>query len=238
VSTVIWHDLECGSYREDLPLWRALADECGDPILEVGAGTGRVALELARGGHDVTALDNDGELLEALERRGAGLGVRTTRADARAFELDGGFALCLVPMQTIQLLGGPSGRAEFLRQARAHLRDGGLLAAALADGMEPFEVGPGLPAPLPDICEIDGVVYSSTPVAVVEDGDGFVLERRRETVTADGTRSCSRNAVRLDRIDASQLEREATAIGLRPLERGRVNATDEYVGSEVVMLRA
>ena len=109
MSTVIWHDLECGSYTEDLPLWRAFADECGGPILEVGAGTGRVALELARGGHEVTALDLDGELLAALEQRGAGLDVRTTRADARAFELDGGFALCLVPMQTIQLLGGPPG---------------------------------------------------------------------------------------------------------------------------------
>jgi SAM-dependent methyltransferase len=238
VSTVIWHDLECGSYTEDLPLWRALADECGDPILEVGAGTGRVALELARGGHDVTALDRDPELLAALEQRGGGLGVRTTRADARAFELDSEFALCLVPMQTIQLLGGPSGRAEFLRRARAHLRDGGILAAALADGMEPFEVVPGLPAPLPDMCEIDGVVYSSMPVAVVDDGDAFVLERVRETVTADGTRSCSHDTVRLDCLAPSQLEREATAVGLRPLERRRVHPTEEYVGSEVVMLRA
>jgi SAM-dependent methyltransferase len=238
MSTVIWHDLECGSYAEDLPLWRALADECGDPILEVGAGTGRVALELARGGHEVTALDSDAELLAALEQRAGGLGVRTTRADARAFELDSGFTLCVVPMQTIQLFGGPSGRAEFLRRARAHLRDGGIVAAALADGMEPFEVGPGLPAPLPDICEIDGVVYSSTPVAVVDDGDSFVLERVRETVTADGTRSCSHNAVRLDRVTPSQLEREAAAIGLRPLERRRVDSTEEYVGSEVVLLRA
>jgi SAM-dependent methyltransferase len=238
VSDVIWHDLECGNYREDLPLWRALADEWGDPILEVGAGTGRVTLELARRGHRVTALDRDPDLLAALEQRGAGLGVRTERADARSFALDQGFALCLVPMQTIQLLGGASGRAEFLRRARAHLRDGGIVAAALADGMEPFEVGPGLPAPLPDMCEIDGVLYSSTPVAVVDDGDGFVLERRRETVAVDGTRSCAENAVRLDRVTPSELEREAAAIGLRPLERMRVNPTDEYVGSEVVVLRA
>jgi SAM-dependent methyltransferase len=238
VSSVIWHDLECGRYTEDLPLWRALADECGGPILEVGAGTGRVALELARRGHDVTALDTDDELLAALVQRGAGLGVHPARADARAFELDDEFALCLVPMQTIQLLGGPSGRTEFLRRARAHLRDGGIVAAALADGLEPFEAGPGVPAPLPDMCEIDGVVYSSTPIAVIDDGDAFVLERTRETVTADGARSCSQNRVRLDRLAPSQLEREATAIGLRPLRRRRVSPTDEYVGSEVVVLRA
>ncbi len=238
MSDVIWHDLECGSYREDLGLWRALADECGDPILEVGAGTGRVTLELARGGHDVTALDHDPALLAALEQRGAGLGVRTERADARSFELDRGFALCLVPMQTIQLLGGAAGRAEFLRRARAHVRAGGVVAAALADGMEPFEAGPGLPAPLPDMCEIDGVVYSSTPVAVIDDGDGFVLQRKRETVSTDGTRTCSENTVRLDRLIPSELEHEAAAIGLRPLDRRRVNSTDEYVGSEVVILRA
>jgi SAM-dependent methyltransferase len=238
VSEVIWHDLECGRYTEDLHLWRDLAAERGDPILEVGAGTGRVALELAQAGHHVTALDSDGELLAALEQRAAGLDVRTILADARSFELDGAFALCLVPMQTIQLLGGASGRARFLRQARAHLRDGGILAAALADGMEPFESGPNLPAPLPDMCEIDGVVYSSTPVAVLEDRDGFVLERRRETVGTDGTRSCCENTIRLDRLAAGELEREAAAAGLHPAGRRRVEATDEYVGSEVVVLRA
>ena len=41
--SVIWHDLECGAYAEDLPLWRALAAEHGDPVLDVGAGTGRVS---------------------------------------------------------------------------------------------------------------------------------------------------------------------------------------------------
>ena len=51
--SVIWHDLECGGYREDLPLWRALADRAGGPVLDVGAGTGRVALDLARAGHEV-----------------------------------------------------------------------------------------------------------------------------------------------------------------------------------------
>ena len=65
--SVIWHDIECGAYAEDLPLWRSLAAEYGDPVLDVGAGTGRVALDLARAGYRVTALDRDPELLAALE---------------------------------------------------------------------------------------------------------------------------------------------------------------------------
>jgi predicted RNA methylase len=68
-ATVIWHDVECGSYAEDLPLWRSLAAEYGDPVLDVGAGTGRVALDLATAGYRVTALDRDPDLIEELNRR-------------------------------------------------------------------------------------------------------------------------------------------------------------------------
>ena len=57
LTDVLWHDIECGSYDLDLPLWRELADREGSPVLDVGAGTGRVALDLARRGHEVVALD-------------------------------------------------------------------------------------------------------------------------------------------------------------------------------------
>ena len=48
MTAVIWHDLECGAYAEDLALWRSLAAERGDPVLDIGAGTGRVSLDLAQ----------------------------------------------------------------------------------------------------------------------------------------------------------------------------------------------
>jgi SAM-dependent methyltransferase len=248
MSAVIWHDVECGSYAEDLPLWRSLAAEFGDPVLDIGAGTGRVALDLARSGYRVTALDRDPDLLGALERRLGRIGqlfppssqapVSTVIADARNFDLGERFPLAIVPMQTIQLLGGIEGRAAFLRCAHEHLTPGSVLAVAIAEVLELYEVVDDMAMPLPDVRECDGTVYSSQPIAVRADRNGFVLERRRETVTPSGERSVEGNLIRLDRVTATRLEREGAAAGFTAAGREHVPATDDYSGSEVVMLRA
>jgi SAM-dependent methyltransferase len=246
--SVIWHDLECGSYAEDLPLWRSLAAEHGDPVLDIGAGTGRVALDLARAGYRVTALDRDPGLLNALEERVGSKSelfgpssqalVTTVVADARDFDLGKRFPLAIVPMQTIQLLGGAEGRARFLACSLRHLLPDGALAIAIAEALDLYDVTDGVPSPTPDIRELDGVVYSSRPVAVRAEPDGFVLERLRETVAAAGERSVERDLIRLDRLTARALAREGRAAGFARVQRARVRETADYVGSEVVILRA
>jgi SAM-dependent methyltransferase len=248
MNAVTWHDVECGSYAEDLALWRSLAASYGDPVLDVGAGTGRVALDLARAGYAVTALDRDPDLLAALERRlgrnshidgvSSQAPVTTTVADARDFHLGARFRLVIVPMQTIQLLGGADGRAAFLRCAHRHLMPGGVLAAAIAEVLELYEVVDDMAMPLPDVRECDGTVYSSQPTAVRADRSGFVLERRRETVRPSGERIVEDNLIRLDRLTATRLEREGAAAGFTAAAREHVPATDDYSGSEVVVVRA
>lgn len=239
MTNAIWHDLECGTYTADLVFWRALAERIGGPVLDVGAGTGRIALDLARQGHEVTAVDLDDELLEALRERTGELEVTTLVADARAFWLGTTFPLIIVPMQTVQLLGGSEGRAAFLECAAFHLESPGVLAIAIAHDLELFDVSDGaVPGPLPDVIELDGIVYSSRPLAVRADADGFVLERRRETVTAAGEHRAEEDVIHLDRLDPDTLEREAEAAGLRPASRLEIAPTEDYVGSTVVMFRA
>ena len=235
-QSVIWHDLECGAYGADLPLWRALAATHGDPVLDVGAGTGRVTLDLARRGHQVTALDSDPDLVAELARRSDAGTVTTVVADARHFELGERFALIVVPMQTIQLLGGSDGRRRFLARARRHLRPGGTVAIAITETLERFGPDDGLPLPTPDMREIGGVVYSSQPTAVREDTDGFVLERLREQVAPDGGRTAEQDVIRLDRLAAAELEHEASADGLRAVGRQVIAPTLDHVGSVVVIL--
>jgi SAM-dependent methyltransferase len=239
---VIWHDIECGGYDSDLALWRELATGAGGPVLDVGAGTGRVSLHLAAGGIDVTALDLHDELLQALRKRAARLDLRvpTVAADARDFAVPGGagaYALILVPMQTLQLLGGAEARSGFLQAARRHLRPGGLVAAALADALEAFDAEHTEP-PLPDVKEIDGTVFFSRPVAVREHQHTVSIERIRETVDRSGQRTATGDVIHLDRVTAAQVADEGEAQGFQALAMRSIPATDEYVGSSVVVLRA
>jgi len=242
-SEVVWHDLECGGYEQDLPLWLELAARQGPGvrILDVGAGTGRVSLSLAKSGYEVLALDLDAELLAALAQRASedGLVLSTLEADARKLELaDQQFGLCAVPMQTVQLFGSTQARSAFITAAAAHLQQGGVLAIAIAAtaDFEEFEWRDGDPFPLPDIIEIDGDVYCSQPTAVRRDGNSFVLERRREVIDALGDREQSQNVIVLDTVSVAELEEAGQRAGLKPLGVRAIDPTTEHIGSQVVLL--
>ncbi len=232
-AKVMWHDVECGAYVADLPLWRELAREAGGPVLDVGAGTGRVALDLARAGHEVTALDVDAELLEVLAERAGGLPVRTLVADAAGFDAgEGAFALVAVPMQTIQLLPGRSG---FFASARRAVAPGGLVALAIAERLERFEEELDLPPP--DAGEADGWRFLSQPTAVREVAGGMRIERLRHTIGPAGERATEADVIVLADVTADGLAAEGAAAGLRPEGTRHIAATPEHVGSEVVLLR-
>jgi len=238
MSDVIWHDVECSRYDADFTLWRELAAQAGGLILDVGAGTGRVTLDLARHGHDVVALDLDPALLAVLAERARAAGVRveTVAADAAGFDLGrSDFAIVMAPMQTVQLLR-PAGRRGFLRCARAHVAPGGLVAIALADALECFDTDHVL-LPVPDRLFVDGALYSSQPVALRDHGPTVVIERIREILAADGRRSASGDFLHLDKVTIAELEAEGQAAGMTPLPRRILPPTEEHVGTSVVMLR-
>lgn len=236
-GSAAWHDVECASYAADLSVWRELAGDRGGPVLDVGAGTGRVALDLAVRGHEVVAIDADPELVRACTARARerGLAVRAHAADARSFDLGTSFPLAIVPMQVAQLLGGPRGRAAMLATLASQLEPGGLLAVALADPFGGVPAGEFIP-PLPDVLEVDGWVLSSTPIDVRDEGDAVVVERHRQAVSPAGELTEEVVTLSLDSVTAERLEEEGAAAGYSPLPSRTVAATREYVGSTIVML--
>jgi SAM-dependent methyltransferase len=251
-TTVVWHELECGTYAADLPIWRELATLAGtgadaQPLLDVGAGTGRVALDLAARGHLLTALDRDEELLDALRERVGELAIETVCADARSFELNRhDFAVCLVPMQTIQLLGGRAGRLEFLSRAREHLRPWGLLACAIVTDIQPFDCADGDVGPDPDVAHVGDLDYISRPTRLHVDDATLRIERER-SVTSTTLRTRGRwqraatpaevelDVIELDRLSVAQLLAEGEQAGLSGAGSRSIPPTLEHVGSEVVM---
>jgi SAM-dependent methyltransferase len=234
-TAVTWHDVEHGSYDADLPLWRELAASAGGPILDLGAGTGRVAADLAAQGHDVVALDSDADLLAELAERAPS--VTTTHADARAFALDTRFALIVAPMQLVQILGGHGSRVAMLGRVHAHLRPGGIFAAALSDPHDAMPADAAAAPPLPDMLERDGWVFSSQPVSVRDEGERVVIERRRRAVSPAGDLEAEDARIELDVVTADEFEREARAAGLEPAGRRIIAETLDHIGSTVVVCR-
>lgn len=238
---VAWHEVECGSYAADLPLWEELADGAGGPILELGCGTGRVALHLARLGHELVGLDVGKALVAELDSRAceAGVPARAVVVDATSFDLQQRFSLAIAPMQLVQILRGGSERGAMLARVAAHLQPGGVFAAALVDAA-------GLPrsaeaddgngaAPLPDVRELDGWLFSSLPLALRRDHQRLTIERLRQAVSPEGELSEEVDITELAPLSPAELEAEARAAGLHPAGRREIPDTDWHVGSTVCL---
>jgi SAM-dependent methyltransferase len=223
---VIWHEVECRGYEADLPIWEELAMASSGSILDLGCGTGRVALHLTRRGHRVLGLDLEPSYV-------ATLGEMAVVGDAREFELGEKFGLALASMQLVQLFAESDERVACLRSVAKHLVDGGVAAFAIVESM-PAPVD--APHPLPDTREVDGWVYSSLPIEALVEPGSIRVRRLRQTVSPAGELSEEVDEVVLQALDATTLEDEAGGAGLKPAGRRSIPPTDAHVGSTVVLL--
>ena len=229
---VTWHDAECGGYGSDLPFWERLAARQGSPILDLGAGTGRVALHLATRGHDVVAVEWEPELAGALADRAAAASspapIEVVVADVRELDLGRRFPLIVAPMQLMHMLGGRESRRRTLRAVARHLEPGGVFAATvLAEPLPPS----GRSEPLPDVRDVGGWIHSSLPLEVLVDDDSLSIVRLRQLVDPAGDLSEEVDTLSVDRLRPGVLEGDLDDSGLEIIASEAIPETDEHVAS-------
>jgi SAM-dependent methyltransferase len=123
-----------GSFLGDIEWYRQKARDCGSPILELGAGTGRITLPIAEDGGLIYALDADPGMLSSLQRKRARLPpevqqrIVVIEGDMRDFHLDERFALIMSPFRAFLHNVTEQDQLACLRCVREHLRPGGRFA--------------------------------------------------------------------------------------------------------------
>jgi len=129
-----FYDLLFGGRKHDLRFYSELADEVAGSVLELGVGTGRIAMQLARAGHDVTGIDPSREMLRELEQRvrkepeEVRRRLRWQRGDSRTIDLGKRFDLIISPFNGLAHQHTAEDFTVFFRNVAAHLTRGGIFA--------------------------------------------------------------------------------------------------------------
>ena len=119
--------------RPDVDFYVEEARSTGGKVLELGCGTGRILIPVARLGSEITGLDRSPRMLaqcrarleeESQEVRDK---VKLVRADMRDFNLGARFSIITIPFRPLQHLMSVSEQVATLKAAHRHLEPGGLL---------------------------------------------------------------------------------------------------------------
>jgi SAM-dependent methyltransferase len=139
-------------HNEDLPFWLSLAEQWGNPVLELGCGTGRVLIPLAEAGYRTVGLDYDLSMLEFLNLNlspQAQPEPLLVAADICRFHLAARFPLIILPCNTFSTLDD-NHRKACLESIQQHLAEGGIFAISIPNPEMLMELPAGSEAELED----------------------------------------------------------------------------------------
>lgn len=124
------YDAWCHSVTEDIDFYVRLAIASGGPVLEIGVGSGRIAVPTALAGIAVVGVDQSSPMLDLArtKARAHGVSLKLVRADMRELPELGAFPLVTVPFRALLHLRDDAERLGVFRSLRARLEPGGLLA--------------------------------------------------------------------------------------------------------------
>ncbi len=142
-----WYDLWHARDPGDLGLWQAYAARTDRPVLEVGTGTGRVAISLALAGHEVLAVDPSAAMLAVARAKAEEAGLSVQFVEGRPAELAleaGRYGFVLVPADVFLYCQDGEEQLAMLRALGPALAFDGVLVVDLpgpAAGLDPTTNG-------------------------------------------------------------------------------------------------
>ena len=122
------------TFRGDVDWYRDKAHELGGPVLELGAGTGRIAIPIAQDGIAIHALDAHPGMLDRLRQkladqpREVGDRVTIVQQDMRSFRLEQRFRLVIAPFRALLHNLTEDDHLACFARVREHLRPDGCFA--------------------------------------------------------------------------------------------------------------
>lgn len=138
-SVAYVYDLEY-AHDYDLPFWLSLAEREAGPVIEWGAGTGRIAVPLAAAGHDVTAVEVSAGMVDRGREKGQAVGW--ILGDMRDAKPERSYGLAVCAFNSFLCLGSTEDALAFLRNSHERLVPGGLLGIEVS-AFSPEELAGG-----------------------------------------------------------------------------------------------
>lgn len=129
-----FYDLDHDQFSDDIDFYVNLAKRTGSPILDLGVGTGRLALPLALAGFRVTGVDLSEAMLAAARRKLEGTvatRVRLAQGDICHLALNEQYALAISAIGSFMHLVTPAEQLQTLEGVHRHLKPQGLLVVDL-----------------------------------------------------------------------------------------------------------
>ena len=202
--------------------YRELIAQYGQPVLDVGCGTGRLLLDYLAEGIDIDGIDNSPDMLELCQAKAQALGLipNLYQQQLEDLALPRQYATILIPSSSLQLITEPALVQQALQKVYAHLLAGGVVAASIMTLWQPDD-------PL-----------ESTSSAEATRSDGVVF-RRESWSRFDPTSQCEATNDRYQKIQAGQViaeESHQRDPATRSYQQAEIKALFEQAGFVEVQL--
>jgi ubiquinone/menaquinone biosynthesis C-methylase UbiE len=126
------YDEQYQHYRDDFGFYVQLAHDYGSPILELGAGTARVSVALAKAGHSVVGVELSEAMVvkgkEHVTRENLAKQITLVQGDMRRLELAQTFPVVIAPFNTLMHAYTLQDQDATLATVKRHLEAGGVFA--------------------------------------------------------------------------------------------------------------